>query len=187
LGARSCQGRQPPKASLYRTCHPAILGHRGRRLETAQPGVSKPGRSTGLWLVRTHVANALTAETSDRRHQRWREPRFLGLAATSTSKDARSFVQRAAGLRDATGGCRLTCKLRSSAGSSTLSHTEFPEPHPRAAVRCDGELPRMPIRTKSDSEFTNDITLLGGASPDQRVMPLLLPFTHSNIKINNLA
>jgi len=34
------------QASLYRTCHPAILGHRGRRLATAQPGVSKPGRST---------------------------------------------------------------------------------------------------------------------------------------------
>src|SRR5262249_35517920 len=38
--------RRGPQASLYRTCHPAILGHRGRRLATAQPGVSKPGRST---------------------------------------------------------------------------------------------------------------------------------------------
>jgi hypothetical protein len=45
----------------------------------------------------------------------------------------------------------------------------------------------MPIRTKSDPELTNDIILLGGATPDQRVMPLLLPFAHSNIKINNLA
>jgi hypothetical protein len=41
-------GRQ---ASLYRTCHPAILGHRGRRLATAQPGVSKPGRSTVVGIV----------------------------------------------------------------------------------------------------------------------------------------
>ena len=31
-----------------RTCHPAILGHRGRRLATTQPGVSKPGRSTAI-------------------------------------------------------------------------------------------------------------------------------------------
>src|SRR5262249_58960525 len=38
--------RRGPQASLYRTCHPAILGHRGRRLATAQPGVSKPSRST---------------------------------------------------------------------------------------------------------------------------------------------
>ena len=45
----------------------------------------------------------------------------------------------------------------------------------------------MPIRTKSDPELTNDIILLGGASPDQRVMPSLLSFTHSNFKINNLA
>jgi hypothetical protein len=38
--------RRGPQASLYRACHPAIPGHRGRRLATAQPGVSKPGRST---------------------------------------------------------------------------------------------------------------------------------------------
>jgi hypothetical protein len=38
--------RRGPQASLYRTGHPAILGHRGRRLATAQPSVSKPGRST---------------------------------------------------------------------------------------------------------------------------------------------
>jgi hypothetical protein len=35
-----------PGHRLYKTCHPAILGHRGRRLATAQLGVSKPGRST---------------------------------------------------------------------------------------------------------------------------------------------
>ena len=44
LGASNQGGG--PQANLYRTCHPAILGHRGRRLATAQPGVSKPGRST---------------------------------------------------------------------------------------------------------------------------------------------
>ena len=36
LGGKLCQGLQPPKAGpqarLYRACHPAILGHRGRRL-----------------------------------------------------------------------------------------------------------------------------------------------------------
>ena len=32
--------RRGPQVSLYRTCHPAILGHPGRRLATAQPGVS---------------------------------------------------------------------------------------------------------------------------------------------------
>src|SRR5262249_37731085 len=40
-----CRRRRGPRASLYRTCHPAILGHRGRRQAAAQPGVSKPGRS----------------------------------------------------------------------------------------------------------------------------------------------
>jgi Family of unknown function (DUF6151) len=29
--------RRGPQARLYRTCHPAILGHRGRRLNTATP------------------------------------------------------------------------------------------------------------------------------------------------------
>ena len=39
--------RRGPQARLYRACDRAILGHRGRRLATqAQPGVSKPGRST---------------------------------------------------------------------------------------------------------------------------------------------
>ena len=44
--------RWGPQASLYRTPHPAILGHRGRRLATAQPGVSKPGRSTQNLRIR---------------------------------------------------------------------------------------------------------------------------------------
>src|SRR5215472_2224311 len=29
--------RRGPKARLYRACHPARLGHRGRRLATARP------------------------------------------------------------------------------------------------------------------------------------------------------
>jgi hypothetical protein len=41
--------RRGPQANLYRTCHPAILGHRGRRLETAQPGV-------GTQRIRQHIA-----------------------------------------------------------------------------------------------------------------------------------
>src|SRR6266705_7104292 len=49
--AVSRRGRGP-QASLYRACHPAILGHRGRRLATAQPGVSKPGRSTHAGLMK---------------------------------------------------------------------------------------------------------------------------------------
>jgi allantoinase len=53
--------RRGPQARLYRACDPAILGHRGRRLATqAQPGVSKPGRSTldALKLPATILLNS---------------------------------------------------------------------------------------------------------------------------------
>ena len=62
-------GRQ---ASLYRTCHPAILGHRGRRLATAQPGVSKPGRSTLMIVARASRTILLgSSEILFERPQHW--------------------------------------------------------------------------------------------------------------------
>src|SRR5271167_4835438 len=58
--------RWGPQARLYRACHPAILGHRGRRLATqTQPGVSKPGRSTVLPRKRPPWVNTVIPSGAD--------------------------------------------------------------------------------------------------------------------------
>ena len=69
--------RRGPQASLYRTCHPAILGHRGRRLEqlsrvsqnraAVQAGiVTQAPAQGGIAVERGEVAEQLTG--ADEQH-----------------------------------------------------------------------------------------------------------------------